>query len=97
VILNETMIGGDMLEIQKILPRCNVYLSEVHKNFNFYSLPENYTERDRANEFLLKNNIKLGILSRSSSSNLYVFKTSNPNLDKLKGCIDYSKIYTHYL
>jgi len=55
-----------------------------------------YPEKQRAETFLNLIGINSSILKTSSSSDLFIFRTFKPNLDKLSRQIDFKKIYTHY-
>jgi len=96
VILNSAMMGKNLFKLQQILINSGIFLSEVINNFSQYNLPKNYQEFKRAKIFLHNNGISIKGLKRSSSSNLYIFSTYNPNLNKLRSFINYRKIYKHY-
>jgi len=96
VILNPMMMGKNLLRLQQYLAEANIFIKEVVPNFSQYDLPKNYQEIKRAKSFLNKYDITTKDLKRSSSSNLYIFSTFNPNLTKLKTFIKYKKIYEHY-
>lgn len=95
-ILNPTMMGKNLQRLQEYLIRSRVFITEVVSNFSQYNLPRNYQELKRAKKFLNELGISDNCLKRSSSSNLYIFSTTNPDLDRLKSFIDYKKIYNHY-
>jgi glycosyltransferase involved in cell wall biosynthesis len=97
IILNPAMIGKNLYKIIKILARSSVYLYEVIENFSQYKLPKNYNEYNRANNFLKSVNLSENIINYSSSSSLYIFRTTKPKLAKIKKSIDFNKIYQHYL
>lgn len=97
VVLNPTMMGKNLDRILSILSKSEVSLHEVINNFSQYKLPKKYKEFQRANDFLCKVNLPKGIISYSSSSSLYVFRTTSPKINMLKKHIDYNKIYEHYL
>lgn len=97
LVLNPTMLGSFMNDFLRNLSDIGVWLHEVYNNFSQYELPEKFEERNRANEFLKQNNIDERSLSYSSSSNLYIFRTINPNLDKLWNNIDLELIYKHFI
>jgi len=96
VIMNKTMMGKSLLKLQKILSRSGICLVETVNNFNQYELPKHYAECLRARRFLKKRGIISSALTMSSSSNLYIFKTTNPNLGLIKRSINPQKIYEHY-
>lgn len=96
VIMNETMIGRSLLKLQNILSLSGVYLIHVTENFSQYSIPEHFAERRRADIFMNKMSLSPETLTKSSSSNLYIFKTTNPNLKELEGFINLKAIYEHY-
>ncbi|MFA7169731.1 MAG: bis-aminopropyl spermidine synthase family protein [Candidatus Paceibacterota bacterium] len=97
VVLNPTMMGKKLFAIQKILADSGIYLIETISNFSQYQLPNNFNERKRADKFLHNNSLNSKMLHYSSSSNLYIFRTTSPDLNNLKKQIDYKKIYEHYL
>lgn len=97
VILNKTMLGNNFFRIQKILASANIYLTEVITNFSHYQLPKDFDENKRARRLLESMSIDKNALTYSSSSNLYIFETTRPNLSFLKKEIDFNHIYNHYL
>lgn len=97
VIMNKTMMGSHLYTIEKILSESNIYIKEIVENFSHYELPKNFKELKRAKQFLSSQKIKHNFINLSSSSNLYIFETKNPNILKIKNNIDFNKIYKHYL
>lgn len=97
VIMNRTMMGSNLYKIEKLLVESGVYLKEIIQNFSQYNLPDNFKEIKRAHEFLFFHKIKSRSIELSSSSNLYIFETINPNLTKIKNKIKFNKLYQHYL
>jgi len=96
VVLNQTMMGKNVDTLLKILGSSGVTLKETVSNFSQYKLPRNYKERTRANAFLKSMHVNPKALKYSSSSNLYIFSTSKPDVSKILAFIDSSKIYDHY-
>jgi glycosyltransferase involved in cell wall biosynthesis len=96
VIMNARMMGGKLNKLQSILNRSGVYLSETFLNFSRYKLPKNFSENTRAKKLLKSLKIPPEVLQYSSSSNLYIFKTKNPNIEKLRQAIKHKQIYAHY-
>ncbi len=97
VILNPTMMGRNLRNLHQMLSECGISLKEVRQNFSQYELPDNFIERGRASELLQSNSIDPSALQYSSSSNLYIFSTEEPDICKLESYIDPHLIYTHYL
>lgn len=97
VILNPSMVGRYMIELQKILSECGIWVHQVREDFSQYKLPNSYTERKRANDFLEKFNISKDSLQCSSSSNLYIMRAISPDLEKLKSMINFDEIYNHFI
>lgn len=97
VILNPVMIGKNIEKIINILSSAGIFLHYIDENFSQYKLPNHYKERDRANKFLKEINLKQNVLKYSSSSNLYIFRTFNPNIENIKKNINFKEIYRHYL
>lgn len=96
VVLNETMMGKSLNNLLSLLSAQGVQLHACIPNFSQYKLPSHYEERRRADAFLRKIKIDPKALRYSSSSNLYIFKTANPNIKKLSEKIDASKMYEHF-
>jgi len=97
VVLNPAMMGKNIKKITDILAVAGVYLFGVIENFSQYKLPSNFKERDRANIFLKSIKVNKSSLTYSSSSNLYIFRTYRPDIQKIKEIINFKKIYQHYL
>lgn len=96
VVLNRHMMGRNFDKLCQILADCAIILFETVGNFSQYPLPNEYPEKQRAETFLNLIGINSSILKTSSSSDLFIFRTFKPNLDKLSRQIDFKKIYTHY-
>jgi predicted methyltransferase len=96
VIMNRTMVGDSLFCLQKILSSAGIYLFSVIENFNQYNLPSNYKENERAKRFAQKIGVSSDGISRSSSSDLYIFKTTKFNIKKIEKFIDYNAIYGNY-
>ncbi|HUT22157.1 MAG TPA: bis-aminopropyl spermidine synthase family protein [Candidatus Bipolaricaulota bacterium] len=97
VILNQTMIGKNLLKLQQILSRAGVYLIEIRRNFSQYKLPMHFSERKRADRFLDSLAIDRSSSEYSSSSDLFIFRTIDPDIDWLGKQINFKKFYIHYL
>lgn len=96
-ILNKTMLGKQLFRIQEILAQANIFLTETIANFSQYKLPEYFDENQRARNFLKTININENSLKYSSSSNLYIFETIQPDLKFLRKQINFNELYNHYL
>ncbi len=96
VILNSTMMGKSINKLFSILSAANINITEVYPNFSAYKLPENFSERERADKFMKSLNVIENKLQYSSSSNLYVLKTKNPDISYLNQMVDWGKMYEHY-
>jgi|GEM_PF-972588 len=96
VIMNRAMMGSSLLHLQDILSSAGVYLFSVVENFNQYNLPSNYEEKKRADKFAQKAGFRPDAVSRSSSSDLYIFKTNKFNIKKIRKFINRDLIYGHY-
>jgi predicted methyltransferase len=96
VILNPTMMGKNLQRLQEHLIQSGIFITEVIPNFSQYDLPKNYQELKRAKKFLNEQGVSENCLTRSSSSNLYIFSTATPDLNRIKSFINYKKIYNHY-
>ncbi len=94
VILNKTMMGNQMLFLQQILLKSNIWIREIRANFSQYMLPESYNENKRVKKFSQK--LGIGAVKNSSSSDLFILRTDNPNLKVLKEFLDKKLIYNHY-
>jgi len=90
VIMNCTMIGKRLKDIQKILSDAGVYLVNIIENFSQYKLPKNFEENTRATALFSK-------IEYSSSSDLYIFKTNKPDIRKIEAFIDLDNLYNHYV
>jgi len=97
VILNPSMMGRYMQDLQRYLSEAGVWVHEVIDNFSQYELPIDFQERVRANNFLKKYGLKRDDLKFSSSSNLYIFRSVAPNLDKLRSSIIMDEVYNHFI
>lgn len=94
VIINPSIIGKKIYSLLKILSRCNIFLLETISNFNSYNLPFHYGEYERAKNFATENSYKVPVMS--STSNLYIFHTENPDITELQRTINEALIYKHY-
>jgi predicted methyltransferase len=95
VILNASMMGRHLDELTSILSVAGVHLRGVIEDFSAYELPGHFPERKRADQFLQS----LGLntkMNYSSSSNLYRFACSAPDIAKLTKLIDAQRMYEHY-
>jgi len=97
VILNPSMIGRYMIQLQKVLSGCGIWVHQVREDFSQYRLPDSYTERRRADDLLEKFGIQKETLKLSSSSNLYIMRSITPDIDKLKSMINFDEIYNHFV
>ncbi|MFA7717775.1 MAG: bis-aminopropyl spermidine synthase family protein [Candidatus Absconditabacterales bacterium] len=95
VIMNQSMTKNFIDKIQLILSASGVRIHEVRSGFSNYHLPKSYAEYTRAMKFLDYYTIPQENLTYSSSSSLYIFRTSNPNLDLLWENINIDMIYNH--
>jgi hypothetical protein len=95
VLLNSSMMGKQLDELLTILSNHGVYLRGVKENFSTYKLPSHYPEYRRAEQFmkLISGN---KAPDYSSSSNLYRFECTNPDIHSLSKLISTKKIYEHY-
>lgn len=96
VILNRTMMGDHLDNLLAILSSSGINLKYVHRNFNQYLLPDNFEEAHRAKDFMNKTGREPSKIHYSSSSNLYIFESNNPDTSSLFKAINYNKIYEHY-
>lgn len=97
VIINPTILWKkDLLEIQKKLSSIGIWIEEIHVWFSNYELPLHFSETTRKDIFLEKIKASQKIIRYSSSSNLYIMRTIQPDIIKLKNLIDVSKIYSHF-
>ena len=67
----------------------------MRKNFSTYRLPENFSEKERANIFCKKHWLEDVNINYSSSSDLYILRSRKPDLDLLRGYISLDDIYNH--
>ncbi|MBS1595818.1 MAG: bis-aminopropyl spermidine synthase family protein [Bacteroidetes bacterium] len=95
VILNPMMMGKNLNRLLDILHQSNIHLHEVRKNFSQYLLPNNYREKRRAQDFLSKHFGQPEMTTYSSSSNLYIFRTINPDINTLRSALNNTDIYNH--
>jgi len=95
VIMNRTMMGKPLFHMQDILSSAGVYLFSVVENFSQYNLPLNYKEKERAGKFAQKIGVCSDVIFRSSSSDLYIFKTRNFDIEKIQKFINQDSIYGH--
>lgn len=95
-ILNPTMMGQNLSALFSVLARCNITPVEIYKNFSAYKLPSNLAEIERAQSFLHGIGVNGTALRYSSASNLYIFRSRNPDMDTLADQVNWDKIYEHY-
>lgn len=96
VVMNPTMMGKRLHDVFNKLSQHGVYLADVEKNFSSYKLPKDFDERSRASSHLESLDTSSDSLTYSSSSNLYIFKTRNPNIKGLLEYVRWERIYEHY-
>jgi len=96
VILNRMICGKMLPELLKHLAIAEIHVESIHENFNQYDLPKGYTETANASNFLAQHNTDTKSLIRSSSSNLYIFRTKEPNIKYLSKLLKTEFIYNHY-
>lgn len=95
-ILNPTMMGIRLRQLFDTLSRAGITLVEVEKNFSTYKIPENFIENSRAKDMLLSYGVDNRSITYSSSSNLYVFRARNPDVNGLLQKVNWREIYEHY-
>lgn len=96
VILNEAMMGQKLNLLLKHLQNADVFIVDIKKNFCQYELPKNYKEFDRASKFMKHNSLYKTNIKLSSSSSLFIFRTTTPKINVLKSLVNTNKIYEHY-
>ncbi len=96
VIMSKTMMGKSLLHVQEILSSAGIYLFSIVENFSQYNLPINYKEKERANKFAQKIGVSSDVFCKSSSSDLYIFKTNNFNIKKIQKFVKPKLIYERY-
>lgn len=82
-------------EISLILAQCGVYIKEIRKNFSTYHLPQNFKETARAMKFTEDYELNNSVILYSSSSDLYILRSKNPDLELLWKNIRLDSIYDH--
>ena len=95
LIINTGMSQNFIEGLLKILSQCKIYVTEIRKNFSTYRLPENFSEKERANIFCKKHWLEDVNINYSSSSDLYILRSRKPDLDLLRGYISLDDIYNH--
>lgn len=95
VVMNQSMTKNFIDKVQLILSSSWIRIHEIRPWFSHYHLPKSYAEHKRAMQFLDDQTIPQKNLTYSSSSSLYMFRTSNPNLDLLWENINIDMIYDH--
>lgn len=97
VILNKTMVGKSWYTIINILSQADVHLIDTRKNFSHYKMPQHFGEAERAQKFCREIGMDdFNIPNYSSSSDLFIFRTSNPNIELIDKFVDINLIYKHY-
>lgn len=94
VVVNPMLIGRPLEKLIGILADAGASLASVIENFSTYPLPEHYPEKTRAMNFSKQYGLNSPKLS--STSNLYIFTTSNPNLELIRSYLDSDLVYEHY-
>lgn len=95
VYLNETMMGAQLPIALQRLADCGITLVDIEKQASQYTFPESFDEKRRAHTFLKQMQVDAEALRTSSSSHLYVFQTTSPDIQKLIRGIDPTLLYTH--
>jgi len=96
VILNQTMMGKCLNKLLNLLSRASINVHETIFNFSHYPLPFSYREASSAKKFLKSLGVKsYDSLTYSSSSTLFIFRTTEPKISILKKVVRSSKIYSH--
>ena len=88
------MLGKEYYKINQILSECGISLYDCEKNISHYEFPEHFSENIRAISFFEELNLNKS-LNTSSTSDLFIYRTTYPNLDLLKQKINASLIYDH--
>lgn len=95
LIINAWMTQKFFSEISLILAQCGVYIKEIRKNFSTYHLPQNFKETARAMKFTEDYELNNSVILYSSSSDLYILRSKNPDLELLWKNIRLDSIYDH--
>ncbi len=94
VIANRMMLGDGFYSINKILSQSGVFLHDCRQNMSHYEFPEHFSENTRAQYFFNSINLTKSV-DVSSTSDLFIYRTTKPDLSLLKQKLDVTLIYNN--